>query len=268
MITYHQRRSNLAFWSGRFKAGMNELFESADRATALGDSGQIWAAYNRIMNRYHYLEMDDSTLYYNTKANQYADQFQKIDFYLVSAQLDNTIVPGIRPEFEERVRNLRSRLPEEMWGLADEVQNLERVRNLRSRLPEEMWGLADEVQNLLNALGNSDTAAIIGSYKSLMENYTQENTENREIVGRLLVLSGKYEEGMTYLKQICTGDDETTQARYYMRGLYYIGIAEEALGNREAATEAYRELLKLWGDADIELEIVTDARTRLARLTS
>ena len=244
MITYHQRRSNLAFWSGRFKAGMNELLESADRAIALGDSGQIWAAYNRIMNRYHYLEMDDSTLYYNTKANQYADLFQKIDFYLVSAQLDNTIVPGIRPEFEER------------------------VRNLRSRLPEEMWGLADEVLNLLNALGNSDTAAIIGSYKSLMENYTQENTENREIVGRLLVLSGEYEEGKKYLEQICTGDDETTQARYYMRGLYYIGIAEEALGNSEAATEAYRELLKLWGDADIELEIVTDARSRLAKLTS
>jgi hypothetical protein len=244
MITYHQRRSNLAFWSGRFKSGMDELFESADRATALGDSGQIWAAYNRIMNRYHYLEMDDSTLYYNTKANQYADQFQKIDYYLVSAQLDNTIVPGIRPEFEER------------------------VRNLRSRLPEEMWGLADEVQNLLNALGNTDTAAIIGSYKALMENYSQENTENREIVGRLLVLSGEYEEGKKYLEQICTGDDETTQARYYMRGLYYIGIAEEALDHREAAAEAYRELLKLWGDADIKLEIVTDARTRLARLTS
>ena len=72
MITYHMRRSNLAFWSGRFKSGMDELFESADVAIALGDSGQIWAAYNRIMNRYHYLEIEDSTRYYNTKANQYA----------------------------------------------------------------------------------------------------------------------------------------------------------------------------------------------------
>ncbi|MCK4461517.1 MAG: hypothetical protein KAW46_06910, partial [candidate division Zixibacteria bacterium] len=144
MITYYQRRSNLAFWSGRFKSGMDELFQSADRAIALGDSGQIWAAYNRILNRYHYLEMDDSTLYYNTKANQYADEFQRIDFYLLSATLDNSIVPSIRSEFEEG------------------------IRNLRSRLPEEMWGLADIVQNLLDALGNADTTAIISSYKALM----------------------------------------------------------------------------------------------------
>ena len=244
MITYHQRRSNLDFWSGRFKAGMDELFESAEVAIALGDSGQIWAAYNRIMNRYHYLEMDDSTLYYCIKADQYADQFQKIDFYLLSATLDNSIVPGMKPEFEER------------------------VRNLRSRLPEEMWGLADEVLKLFDALGNADTTAIINSYKALMENYTQDNTENREIVGRLLVLTGKYDKGKEYLEQITTGRDETTQARYYMRGLYYIGIAEEALGNSEAAAEAYRELLTLWGDADIELKIVTDARARLAKLTS
>ncbi len=244
MITYHQRRSNLAFWSGRFKAGMDELFESKDLAIALGDSGQIWAAYNRIMNRYHYLEMADSTLYYNAKANQFADQFQKIDYYLLSATLDNSIVPSIRPEFEEG------------------------VRNLRSRLPEEMWGLADEVLKLFDALGNADTTSIINGYKAVMENYAQDNTENREIVGRLLVLSGKYEEGIEYMKQLCTGNDETTQARYYMHGLYYFGIAEEGLGNTEAAVEAYREVLKYWGDADIELDLITDARERLAKLTS
>ena len=244
MITYHMRRSNLDFWSGRFKAGMDELFQSRDLAIELGDSGQIHAAYSRIMNRYEYLGMTDSASYYNTKANHYADQFQRIDFYLLSASFDNSIVPSMRSEFEEG------------------------VRNFQSRLPEEMWGLADEVLNLFNAFGNADTTALINSYRAVMENYAQDNTENRETIGRLSVLSGKYEEGKTFLRQICEGDDETTQARHYMRGLYYLGIAEEALGNTDAATEAYRELTRRWGDSDIKLDIITDARARLARLTS
>ena len=49
---------------------------------------------------------------------------------------------------------------------------------------------------------------------------------------------------------------------------YYLGIAEQGLGNEDKAAEHYRELLRYWGDADLELKQIKDARQRLARLTS
>ncbi len=40
------------------------------------------------------------------------------------------------------------------------------------------------------------------------------------------------------------------------------------LGNADAAAEAYREVLKHWGDTDIELDLIIDTRERLVRQTS
>ncbi|MCK4301428.1 MAG: hypothetical protein KAW91_01570 [candidate division Zixibacteria bacterium] len=45
-------------------------------------------------------------------------------------------------------------------------------------------------------------------------------------------------------------------------------MAEEGLGNIPQATTKYREVLKYWGEPEIELDIITDTRSRLARLTS
>jgi tetratricopeptide (TPR) repeat protein len=47
---------------------------------------------------------------------------------------------------------------------------------------------------------------------------------------------------------------------------YRLGRAHEALGNRPAARERYEEFLKLWGDADVEIPEVGDARRRLDRI--
>jgi len=244
MIQYHLHRSNLDSWTGRFKSSMDELFETVGIATGLGDSTQIFAAYSRIADRYEYLDMPDSSLQYTVKAYQWANMFQSFGYFFNSVKHDSSSAPRIRPDFDKA------------------------LRDFRSRLPEELWGLADEIQKSFDGFCASDTAAIIDADKAMLEKYDQASTENREEVGRLLVLTGHYEEGKSYLQQIIEGRQETTQSRYYLRSRYYIGMAEEALGDTEAAVEAYREVLKHWGDADIQMELITDARARLARLTS
>jgi tetratricopeptide (TPR) repeat protein len=223
---------------------MSELHEAAKESKALGDSAQTWAAYSRIANRYEYLEMPDSTLYYSAEAFKWANMFQGFDYYFNTVKLDPSSVEKLKPEFAE--------------ALVD----------FRSRLPEELWGLADEIDKSFNALCVFDTAAIIEAHQAMLEKYAQNSSENREIVGMLLVLTGRYEEGKRYLNEVVQGRYLTDQARYYIRARYYLGVADEALGNTEAAITAYREVLEYWGDADIQIELITDTRERLARLTS
>jgi tetratricopeptide (TPR) repeat protein len=47
---------------------------------------------------------------------------------------------------------------------------------------------------------------------------------------------------------------------------YYLAIAEENAGETDAARANYEEFLRRWGDADVTLPQVEDARERLARL--
>ncbi len=244
MISYHLHRSKLDFWAGRFKSGIDELFETADIANDLGDSSQIFSAYSRIASRYRYLDMPDSSIHYTIKAYQWATLFQSFDYHYNSVKHDLSSASRIRPDFDKT------------------------LRDFRSRLPEELWGLADEIQKSFDALCASDTAASIDAHKAMIEKYDQSSSDNRETIGRLLILTGHYEEGKSYLQQVAKGRYETTQARYYLRSRYYIGVAEEALGNSDAAVKAYREVLEYWGDADIQIDLITDARERLAKLTS
>jgi len=52
----------------------------------------------------------------------------------------------------------------------------------------------------------------------------------------------------------------------WTRSLYRLAIAEEKVGQVTDARENYEEFLRRWGEADIHLPQVEDARTRLARL--
>jgi len=244
MIQYHMHRSNLDFWNGKFRDGMDELFKSAKVATELGDSTQIFSAYSRIAGRYQYLDMPDSALYYSKTGYRWASLFQSFAHFFTTVQLDPSSAPQIRPEFEKN------------------------LRDFRTRLPESLWGLADEIQKSFDAWCNADTAALIEVDEALMDKYDQSTTENRSEAGIMLVLTGHYEEGKLYLEQVTGGQHETVQARFYLRSRYYTGIAEEALGHTGAAVDAYREVLKYWGDADIQTKLITDARERLAQLAS
>jgi hypothetical protein len=53
-----------------------------------------------------------------------------------------------------------------------------------------------------------------------------------------------------------------------MIGLYWSGGASDELGDNDKAGARFEEMLRFWAAPDIELEEITDARARLARLRS
>jgi len=244
MLNYHYFRCNQEFWKGRFHSGMDELFNGLEVAKGMNDSSRITQAYIRISNRYETLDMKDSSLHYNHEALKWATIFQKLDLYVSEVQWDPSSEPTVRPLIET--------------GLND----------FRSRLPQEMWNLADLLQNMFDARCNADTALLIDALRSLIEDANQGGSGVRAQWGALLVLTHRYDEGKTVLSEVLSGQHETTNSWNYLPSLYYMGIAEEALGDPDAAVEAYREVLKYWSDPDVELDEIIDTRERLARLTS
>jgi tetratricopeptide (TPR) repeat protein len=49
---------------------------------------------------------------------------------------------------------------------------------------------------------------------------------------------------------------------------YYLGLAYEKSGQHQKAAEQYDTFLNIWRNADVGDEIISDARQRLARLSS
>ena len=244
MLNYHYFKSNQEFWKGKFHAGIDELFAGLKVANNINDSSRIANEYTRIATRYESLDMIDSAQHYNEEALRWGTMFQKVDLLVNVVLWDPSAEPKVRPVFEST------------------------LDDFRSRLPKEMWNIADVLQNMFDAICTADTTLMIEIQRTLIEDIKQGGSGVRANWGKLLVLTDQFEKGKSVLSEILGGRDETTNSLKYIPSLYYLGIAEEGMGNRDAALEAYREVLKFWGDADIQLNLITDTRERLARLTS
>jgi len=138
----------------------------------------------------------------------------------------------------------------------------------KSRVPSEMWYLGDILQNVFDGLCVSDTAMMISAMAELLAKTTQNRNGNLFVIGHLEVLTGQFEQGKEHLLQVISGDDETTNGLRYLRAVYYIGVANEGMGNTDEAVTNYQEVLKYWGDPEIEIKEIKDTRERLDRLTS
>jgi hypothetical protein len=68
--------------------------------------------------------------------------------------------------------------------------------------------------------------------------------------------------------KLIEGENSTIRGYHYISAIYYIGIANEALGNTEEAVQNYKEVLRYWGNPDMELKEIIDTRKRLDRLLS
>ncbi len=84
----------------------------------------------------------------------------------------------------------------------------------------------------------------------------------------ILIARGEYQAGIDILQKLVSGEEESAGGFGYPLSLYHLGKAFEGLGKRAEAKRYYTEVLKYWGNADIQFKEIRDTKERLAKLTS
>jgi tetratricopeptide (TPR) repeat protein len=158
-----------------------------------------------------------------------------------------------------------------MWDptLGEQLEPLmmSALDGMQKRLPSELWYAIDDLKVIFYSYAECDTAALIELHKKrLKENQTQVYPHGNDL-GRLQILTGQFEEGKENLVKYYATPDDLGTAYVYVSSRYYLGIAEEGLGNTLKAKEYYEEVLKYWGNSDILVPFVKDCRARLNALS-
>jgi len=242
MVDYYNQRANLDIWTGKFKVGLDNLKSAVQSALLTTDSMQICGQYAKVANYFGKFGLIDSAIVYSEKGNRWATKFMTLNYPLTLIQFG--------PEYEKQARPL--------------LDNA--LKYFKANVPEEMWGMADLIEANFNAHISADTGKLIEIERKLMTEFDQDNTGSRDDLGRYLILTGNFKEGLEVMARNISGVDETSQGFYYLRGLYYTGMANESLGHFAEAISNYEEILKYWNNPDIELDLIADTRQRLARL--
>ncbi|MFQ5500103.1 MAG: tetratricopeptide repeat protein, partial [Candidatus Zixiibacteriota bacterium] len=244
LIDYYSAKANVANWRGQLHKGMTYRFKALQQARMAGDSIQLFSALTTIATYYHYYGLDDSALYYLEESRKWANQLQRISYPFA----------------------LLKWMPEK----ADEALPLLRqeVQAMMTRLPTELSWFADFFEVLGQAFITADTTAMMAAYeKAIPKQSPAQQDSNRRDLGYLRILAGDYRGGKELLVPFVQPSHRYFRdARNYIYTLYHIGIADQGLGNTADAQAAFSDVLKYWGDADIELDWIQDTRDRLAQI--
>ena len=244
MSSYFDEMANLTNGEGKFKKAMTYRFESLRYAMATGDSSQIATHYGTIGDSYGLLHMVDSCAYYSRLGYEWGSAFQRFDYPL-------TLV-AFKPNLGDSAEVLMKAVTAEA----------------RVRLPGETWPLADAIEQLFFAYRKADTAGLIATHLKLQELNPGGGEGGKREAGYLAVQIGRFDEGKRLLESLTPGQSASWSGLVFPMRHYYLGIAEEGLGNPQAAVKHYQEMLKYWAKPEIELPEIKDARARLARLSS
>ncbi|MFQ6008211.1 MAG: tetratricopeptide repeat protein, partial [Candidatus Zixiibacteriota bacterium] len=244
MGSYYRCLANLADWSGKFRTSLDYRFQVLKQAQLTGDSTIISNEFETIADYYNRFGFLDSALHYSREAYRWANPFQRLDHAIQLVAFDAGTADEARPIFKKA------------------------LDDFKSRIPSEVWPLAQAVEKLFEAYCAFDTNAIIAAYEKIAQEQDQEASGGVREAAYLRVMSGQYETGKDILQRFVSGRHETTSGYYYPYTQYLLGIANEGLGNTREAIRNYEEMLKYWGSPEIELKEIKDARARLAKLTS
>ena len=244
LSNYYGMRANYEFWFGRFHSGMDYRFKALETVMPTNDSTQITSRLGNISTYYRRLGMIDSCLYYAEEALQYANRLSKMNYPLLIAMYD-------RERLDKADTILRSNVDE-----------------FKASVPKDLWYIPDFIEELFEALKVQDTAQMIDIHVRMQDSPNMQSSENLLVLGELMLKTGDYEGAMKYLEELRSEENENANAYRNIATAYFIGRVQEALGNTQQAVKEYREVLKYWGKPEIELDEISETRSRLGKLTS
>ncbi|MCK4631915.1 MAG: protein kinase [candidate division Zixibacteria bacterium] len=243
---YYRYRANIENWQGNFVAGIRFRHLSLEQALASGDSARIAGSYSSLGMYFHYFKMADSARYYLDQSYGWYLPMNRFSYSFGLVELDPRNGDSVRVLFEKD------------------------IAEMRSRLPSEIWGLVDALEEVFDANAAADTTRMIAAQRKMIDAALgpQGNVDNSKQLATLYIETGKFDKGKELLLWVLEPERQSTGAYTYLTSRYYYGRACEGLGENDEAVKAYSEVLKYWGEADIEIDAIREAKARLARLTS
>lgn len=242
---YHENMANLSIWKGNFQGAIKNLLSAVEQAKKTSDSDIVRWDYELTSRYFERMGFEDSALYYAKKTQPWASGFNKIQYPF--------ILLGLEHDKRDEARKLFKP------GLSQ----------FRARIPSDLAPLADGLENLFDAMYQADTLAIIAALGEIHKAQgSNSGSQNEWEMGTLSVLVGDYKTGIEILKSYIDGKDVSTSGYINLLSHYYLGMAYEGQGDKKEAIEHYTEMLKYWGNADIQTKEIKDAKERLAKLTA
>jgi tetratricopeptide (TPR) repeat protein len=244
MVDYYEQMATLAIWNGKFRAALQQYDRMADAAKQLGDSGILANTLQTVARGYLHCGITDTGLKLYEESYRYRTANMFSNYALVLVEHDHSKADQARKMFRED------------------------IAQFKSRIPSELWGITDGLEKIFEGLAKPDTVLLLEGYRDLIKTQQQGNSGNDREMAYILIRRGSYQEGIDILKRFVSGQEESSGGIGYPMALYYIGIGYEGLGNKAEATKYFSEMLKFWGNADIQIDEIKDAKARLAKLTS
>ncbi len=245
MNDYESLLIDLEVWQGNFVDAIDHYYKLIDYALETRDNTIIQTSYRSLSHHFMNLEYPDSALKYVEKSREYAQLFEHFDYVFTLAELDTSYCAKAEKVFKEALKEFKGRMPQDIWPIADQLENI-------------FYGIC-----------SLDTIRVIRAYDTLFNSPLNMGVSSTAFaLGTLMVTQGMYDEGLDYLERITTGGLATTEPFRYLNAIYYMGMAYQEMGENEKARQKFEEMLKFWGDPQLETKEIKDARKRLKQLPS
>lgn len=244
LMTYAYAKGDLANWQGRFLDNNARRHDAIKLAKETGDSNLITSALVSMGNYQSRIGNSDSAIVYFKKSLDHVQNFG------MRASVPISIV-GEDPSTEDEIRPIFESA----------------VEDFRARVPSNLFFLASAMEKMFNGLAKSDTALYIEGNREILQ-LGQASTSNERELGIVLILTGKYREGIEYLKPQVEGNEASSSGFHYPMLNYYLGLAHDELGEDREAVKYFEEMLRYWNEPQVIFKEIKDARERLARLRS
>ena len=242
MSNYYFNMSNLSMWEGNLQQSLDYREQAVAEALKSKDSTLINASYNSLGRYNSFFGRKDEAIKYLKEGKKWYNSFQNFDFYLSIINIDTSYAPKFRSEFVEMLETFKSKVPSNLWSVSDKMLEL-----------YDAVAVKDSVKGLAVMIEMNEISPEISSEKE---------------IGKLEIIFGEYQKGLDRILPFVEGERETSNAYRYLSLQYYVGYAYEHLGDRKEAIRRYEEVLKYWGNADIEFKLLENTKERLANLTS
>jgi eukaryotic-like serine/threonine-protein kinase len=245
MMSYYRTQARLATWKGQFRAAVTAMHGLKNEAILSGDNDRISSSYRSLAGKMFVIGQIDSAVIYSRRAFDLKPQvFSAISYPLTVISFDH----------EEGMK---------LKGVFDSLATV-----FQAQVPQGMWSLVDALRDIYDGAYERDTLQMIAALNSICSNPKFISGGNLRELAELQAHFGQYTEALKSIKLATSDKFASTNGYSVLKLLYIAGLAHEGLGHNNEAVKAYQEMLQYWGNPDIEIKIISDAKERLAKLTT